>query len=795
MLLKTYLIVAVRRLFKKPVFYLLNIGGLGVGMAAFISILLFVSYHFRFDDFHERLEDTYRIVHTFKLDDAPYSTVATYAKVGPALTEEYTQVEEYCRLVQVYGGGVQLTKGEEKINIEDAFYADPSFFSVFSFPMISGSLATFEKVNSVMISDELAKVLFEKKSPIGEIIEMASTDGTNRFEIAGVFENTQPSHIGADLLISMGTLEQAWDSPLNSNWRWFDFVTYIRLQQSTESSSFEAGLPAFVDRHGGERLGSQKIALGLQPVADIHLNSHYNQEISTNEDLNAMIFLAVIGVMVLFIAWINFVNLYTALVSERTKEVGVRKSLGSSKSQLMVQYLTEAGLINILAMLLALLLVYFVIIEGPAAGLSFEPPQLGLTSIGMPIGFLLFSTLISGLYPAILLSNAGVKKKDQTSKYRSWLVIGQFAVSAALITGTFVVVSQFHFMQNASTGINTSSVIALPLTDFQNDADAHVRNLKRVKDELNSLNGVLSTAYSSDIPGKEVGWRGGSFVMGNRSGADASHLVYKMTLDEELMSLLDINVSEGRGFIGVQDSQAVMINERAVLEYNFTSNQDAINQLIRFPGMDTFRVVGVVEDYFQEALSEPIKPTAYFIVPNEIRYLLVKFNDQNEGEILTTMQTLTNTHFPKNNFDPLLLDENMDDRHASTAQFLYLFNTFAGLAILISILGLVGLANYNAQKHQKEMSIRKVLGASTTSLNVKFLTAFIKLTVLGNLIALPVIYLVGNDWLEQFAYRVGFDWSYPVYTMLVCSVITMGSTVYATYRVANANPVKILRAE
>ncbi|MEQ8715934.1 MAG: ABC transporter permease [Cyclobacteriaceae bacterium] len=795
MLFKTYVIVALRQLLKKPIFYLLNIGGLGVGMAAFISISLYVGYHLRFDSFHERVGDTYRIVHTFKLNDAPYTTVATYAKVGPALTEEYPQVQEYCRLVQVYGGGVQLTKGEERIMIEDAYYTDPSFFNMFSFPMIAGTQSAFQAVNSVMISDRLAEVLFADQSPLGETIEMGSTDGTNRYQVAGVFENTQPSHIKADLLISMTTLEQAWNAPLNSNWRWFDFVTYVQLQQGTDAASFEAGLPAFVDRHGGEKLGSQRIDLGLQPLVDIHLNSHYNQEISANEDLNAMMFLAVIGVMVLFIAWINFINLYTALVSERTKEVGVRKSLGSSKTQLISQYLTEAGLINLLAMAVALLLVYFVVQQGPAVGLYFELPQWGLLSIGIPLGFLVLSTLISGLYPAILLSNAGVKKTDQTSKYRNWLVIGQFAVSAALITGTFVVINQFHYMQNADTGINTSSVIAVPLTDFQNDAAGHVRNLSRVKDQLTNLNGVISAAYSSDIPGKEVGWRGGSHVMGDRSGAESSHLVYKMTLDDQLLSLLNIDIIEGRGFSGPQDSLSVMINERAVAEYNFTSNQDAINQHIRFNGMDTFRVVGVVEDYFQEALSEPIKPTAYFMVPNEIRYLLVKFNDQNENELLSTIEALVNTHFPKNNFDPLWLDENMDDRHASTAQFLYLFNAFSGLAILISILGLVGLANYNAQKHQKEMSIRKVLGASTASLNARFLTAFIKLTVLGNLIALPVIYYVGNDWLDQFANRVGFNWTYPVYTVLLCALITVASTLYSTYRAANANPVKILRAE
>ncbi|MEQ9300882.1 MAG: FtsX-like permease family protein [Cyclobacteriaceae bacterium] len=624
---------------------------------------------------------------------------------------------------------------------------------------------------------------------------MSSVNGTSGFEIVGVFQNKQPSHIDADVLISLVTLERAWDANFATGWGSFDFVTYVRLAASADPVAFEAALPAFADRHGGESRGSSRVVLTLQPLADIHLHSHYNQEISVNEDFDAILFLAVIGVMVLFIAWVNYVNLYTALVSERTKEVGVRKSLGSSRLQLIWQYLTEAGIINMLSIILALVLVYTVVQQGESWGVVFLLPEFSWHYIVVPIIFFATSTLISGLYPAILLSRAGLKKTDETSRYRNWLVVGQFAVSAALITGTFLVVSQFYYMQNASTGIDTSSVIAVPLTDFRDDREGHVRSLQRVKREMASISGVVSTAYGSDIPGTEVGWRGGSVVIGTNDDEIQSHLLYRMTLDESLLSLLKVDIVAGRGFLGLQDSLAVLINERAVLEYGFGDNEEAINKKIRFSALDTLRVVGVVEDYFQEALSEPIKPTAYFFVPNEIRYLFVKYDQSNEMEILAKLESLVNIHFPKNNFDPQLIDDNMGDRHASTEQFLFLFNAFAGLAILISVLGLIGLASYNAQRHQKEMSIRKVLGASTASLNVRFLIAFIKLTLLGNLIAIPLIYVLGRDWLEGFVYRIDFDWSYPVYTMLVCSVITIGSTVYATYRAANANPVKILRAE
>ncbi len=795
MLFRTYFIVAFRQLLKKPVFYLLNIGGLGVGMAAFMSIMLYVGYHFRFDGFHDHVNNTYRIVHTFKKQVPPYSTVATYSKVGVALKEEYSMVEQQCRLVQTYGGGVQLTKDDEQILIENSYYADASFFDIFSFPLIAGNSADFDEYNTIAISRELSNSIYGQNSPVGEIIEMSSVNGTTGFEIVGVFENKQPSHINADVLISLVTLERAWNANFATGWGSFDFVTYVRLVTSADPVAFEAVLPAFADRHGGENRGSSRVELALQPLADIHLHSHYNQEISTNEDHEAMVFLSVIGIMVLFIAWINYINLYTALVSERTKEVGVRKSLGSSKLQLIWQYLTEAGIINMLSVLLALVMVYAVIQQGESWGVVFQLPEFSWYNIVLPIGFFAVSTLISGLYPALLLAKAGHKLTNETVKYRNWLVIGQFTVSAALITGTFLVVSQFYYMQNAPTGINTSSVVVVPLTDFKDDREEHVRSLQRVKGEMASIPGVVSAAYGSDIPGTEVGWRGGSIVIGTGSNEVESHLVYRMTLDENLLDLLKIDVVAGRGFIGPQDSLTVLINERAIAEYGFSSAEEAINQRIRFPGLDTLRVVGVVEDYFQEALSEPIKPTAYFQVPNEIRYLFVKYNASNEAEILTELESLVNTHFPKNNFDPQLLEENMGDRHASTEQFLFLFNAFSGLAILISVLGLIGLANYNARKHQKEMSIRKVLGASTASLNLRYLTAFVRLALIGNLIAIPVIYYVGSDWLAQFANRIGFDWSYPFYTATVCMVITVCSTLYSTHKAANTNPVRILRAE
>lgn len=801
-MLLNYLITIIRQIQRRPGFYLLNISGLAVGLSAFILMFQYATYELSFDDFHERADDIYRVNFNYQLPGSPlYEGAAVFAGVGPALEKEFPQVESTTRLVSIWGGGGVVRFGDNRLSVDEIQYAESSFFDVFSFELLEGSkVAVLEDVHTALISENLRAKLFENGKGMGELVEVQTRDGLQNYLITGVYQLKPDSHYTSDMLLSFSSLEQMLGFNLDAHWTWFDYITYVKLQSGTSAKMLEAQLPAMVDKYAtGRNRNSQTIGFSLMPLTDIHLHSHINQEIVANGDYQTVVFLMIVGVLILTIAWINYINLYTAKATERGKEVGIRKTLGAGKAQLRVQLLLEAFIINLIAITLALFMVRAAIpLLAELTGMHISDDFFAVPAFWLQISLLwLLGSLLSGFYPALLISNYAPLMAIRSVALRSSgnlrkaLVVWQFMASAALIIGAATVYYQLTAMNEQPIGIDTESVLVLSVPQFTTDHSHYYQSINGLKESLLTYAGVEAVSYASDVPGKQVGWRGSSQLLGS-GNEEGTGLVYKMVIGQDYLDLYDIALLAGRNFERVSDSASVILNKRSLPIYGFQSPEESLNRRIYFPGVDTLTVIGVVEDYFQESLKEPIKPTVYLQMEEELMYLFVRLPESELADFLVFAEDRFAAAFPGLPFDYQPIEDKLALRHASENSFLKAFNLFVLLSFFISSMGLVGLASYMARKRQKEMGLRKVLGSSVKGIVSLFFKDFTKLALLGNLIALPLVYYGANLWLDQFAFRTSFLWWLPLIALIISLLLAFLSTLFHILKVARLNPAIVL---
>lgn len=801
-MLFNYFLTTWRQIRNKPGFYLLNIGGLAIGIAAFLIMFEYSRFQLSFDKHHDRSEDIYRLnLHSTPEGREPYHGAAVFAGVGPALVQDFPQVENATRIVKVNSGGI--VKLNEKQFIQDEiFFAEPSLFDVFSIQFLEGtSDKALKEVSTVVISEALRNKLFTSRDVVGQTLSLTTDEGKQDYRIDGVFQNRDDTHFQADILISWKSQELLELFDLETNWRFFDFVTYVKLQPGT-AGMIEDKMPSLIDKHREPGRGSSLFSIDLMPVADIHLQSHYNQEISSNGDINSIRFLLIFAVLILTIAWINYINLYTAKAIERGKEVGVRKTLGSSRSQLRIQFLVEAATSNFIATFLGVVMAF---ITAPLIYALLNSDfqlifPLSARFWRLVLSIWLISTAFSGIYPAWFVSNFNVLKAiksiapSASGRLRRGLVIWQFLASSALIIGAAIVYFQLTEMNKQPLGIITDDTVVIEAPNYTGSSDSYYRLMSSFKGRVSSLAGVEGASYASDVPGRQIGWRGSTSRIG-QNFSTGTELIYKATIDKDYLDIYDIDLLAGRDFQFSSDSNSVIINEEALALYGFDSPEMSINKRLAFSGMDTMRVIGVVENYYQESLKEPIKPTAFFMIKWELSNISIKYSGDDFKNFITQSEKLFHESFPELPFIWESLSERLMQRHGNESRFLDVFGLVVLLSLVISALGLIGLASYAAEKRRKEISIRKVLGSSVSQVARLVLIDFLKLAGIGNLVAIPLIYFVSNQWLNQFSFRIDFIWWLPLMSFLICILLVAFSTIYHILKVARVNPALILGRE
>ena len=804
-MLENYLKIALRNLWKNRGFSFINIFGLATGIACSLLIFLFVKDELSYDKFHKDADQVYRVVKDFINDDGSRIPDATTpAPLAPAMQAEIPEVVSVTRIRPNWGRSYLIKFGEKKLTEEKIYGVDSSFFDVFSFPFADGNAKTaFKDINSIVLTEASAKKIFGIGNPIGKTINV---DAFGDMMVSGVLKNVPSnSHFHFDYLVSYR--RQPGNTPQLTNWNGYNDYTYVKTKAGTQLTGFVKKIQALNDRNVEKSYSD----FYIQPVRDIHLTSNLKWELEPNGDKQYVVIFTLIGVFIILIAGINYINLSTAKASVRAKEIGVRKVAGAQRSALIRQFLLESVIVCLFASLVALL---FAALLLPVVN-NLTDKHLSLFAHADSFLYLLagalFLGIVAGFFPAMYLSSfkpiavlKGLKLNESGAlNLRKTLVVVQFAISTVLIIGTVVISQQMHYIMSAKLGLDTQQVAVINNFGFLSPSDRNafkneMARLPGVKDVTVS-NGALPSRFSTS----RVSVRGSS----------SEQQVNFIGVDYNFLDVMGIRVKEGRGFSsnfpsdtlnnGIpggpldQTIGSIVLNETAVKDLAIQSPVVG-KQILWATDRDTsyyVNIVGVVKDFHFTSMRNEIKPFAFFANARPQGTMMVKLTGSNISGTLAQIENKWKQFSTERPFDYSFLDETFARLYKAENRFQKVFTSLVVLGIIIACLGLLGLATFTAQQRVKEIGIRKVLGASIGSIVQLLSKDFLKLVFIAFIIALPVGWYATNKWLQDFAYRVDVHWWVFVLAGIIAIVIAFITISFQTIKAALSNPVKNLRTE
>ncbi len=799
---RLFLLVAIRNLLNQRVSSFVNILGLAIGMTAFILIIQYVRYELSYDDFHVKGERIYRVQQDrYNKGELTTQWAAGCSAVGHALFENFPEVENFTRF-QKWSGVFSIE--EKKFREEEIYIADTSFFEIFSFNLLEGDPKTsLMNPMEMVLSQSAARKYFGDKNPIGKSLRF---NGNIEFMITGIFGDVpKNSHLKPDFVVSWATIVQFQGADINTAWQWDGFFNYILLNPATDYKEFEAKIPAYVEAELGEDMDrwSAGVVFNLQPLMSIHLNSDFMFEAEPNGNAKSVYALLAISIFLVIIAWINYINLTSSKSLERAREVGMRKVSGALRKQLLGQFLLESVIVNLLAMILAVVLVqlfnpFFNLLTGEQLDYSLHLNPGFWAAILLVF---LLGAFLSGIYPALFLSSfkpttvfQGVSElKIGGLGMRRILVIFQFASSLLLIAGTLTVYRQISFMKNHDLGVNIDNVLVLRGPSVNDSTYAETFNA--FKSELSRHPDIEMVAASTVVPGRQPSWNAGGIRRVNED-EDESNQYRIIGFDFNFVDFYGLSILEGRNFsedFG-QNSETVLFNESAIQLMGFEDFASAMNVPIYFWG-DTFDIVGVVKDYHQEGLKVLQEPLVFRFFMNASNFYSIRVNPDNIQEALTYVEEQWRVFFSRNPFEYFFLEDYYNEQYRNETRFGRVFSLFAFLAIFIACLGLFGLSSYTTQQRTREIGIRKVLGSSAGNAVLLLIRYFVVQVLIAVPFGLGAGYYFMSGWIQNFAFRISIGWWFfvaPIVIVILIAILTVSSQVIKT---ANVNPAESLRYE
>ncbi len=800
---KNYLTITLRTFKKHKVYSFINLFGLAVGITAGFIILQYVHYEFNYDTHLQNRDNIYRVQQDrYNKGELTTQWASGCAGIGPDLKEMFPEVEAY---VKLYKSNTLLKYNNKYIKVKDPYYVTENFFEVFSIPLIRGiDSLVLKGLYTVVLSESMAKNIFGNEDPIGK--EVRLNDNWN-FEVVGIFEDIpENSHMKIDLVYSFETYVNLTSNDANTQWNWDGFMTYVQLKNGTDPLVFEAKIPTLVKSKVGEEneANNSGIAFHLQPIDKIHLTSNYMMEFKPNGNEQTTYFLLIVGIFILIIAWINYINLTTARAMQRAKEVGIRKVLGSYRRQLINQFMFESVFMNLLSLLIASLTIFLIFpYFNQFVGIS-EPYTFPRDSTFWLIfvGIMLVGILLSGLYPSMVLSGfkpiSVLKGKLENSKsgivLRKSLVVFQFMTSIILITGTYVVYQQMMYLQNQDLGVNINKTIVLKTPNVGSDSLFNIQNDYFVN-QLLMESDINLISKSSSVPGRKPNWNaGGIRLLEQREDEINQYRIISM--DDQYMELYEMEVIEGRKFnktYGHETSNA-LVNEAAVKLMGINEMSEIISRKILFWG-DTFKIVGVLKNFRQESPKSNFDPLIFRYNSRSGGFYSLKVSSNNMQKLIRKIEGHWQSAFQSRPLEYFFLDDYYNEQYKSENRFGSIFGFFAGLAILIACLGLFGLASYATALRMKEIGVRKVLGARIGQLLLLLTKDFMKLVAVSILIGLPLSFWMIDRWLEDFANRISLSAGLFIIPSLLLCLIALITIAYHTFKTATLNPASTLKDE
>jgi len=807
-MLKNYFVIAIREILKNKVFSAIHVFGLALGIAAFVHILQYALYEKSYDTFYENADDLYRIRQD-RYDKGKLSTTwgAGCAAIGPALKKEFPEVISYATL---YNTGGIINIDERNFREDKIYAANSSLLTMFPVKLRDGNdSSALDEPNTAVISESVARKFFGEENSMGKSFRL---NKGAVFKVTGTFSDIPDnSHMKFNILISWPTFV-AWVGPqAETKWDWDGFYTYVLLQKGTNPSDFEKKMNVFTDSQTAEltKQYDMRAVYILQPLKSIHLNSHLMWEAEVNGDAGTVNFLMVIAFIILIIAWVNYINLSTVKAIFRSKEVAMRKISGALRSHLVRQFLIESFTINLVASVLAWILVL--------VSMPFLRTLTGREMIlNTPATWMVFAAMIiigpivAGFYPALVISSfkpiaifrGKLTAGSGGALLRKTLVVFQFAASIALIAGTLTVYNQLIYMRNQELGVNIDQTLVIKGPGVADST--YNEKLTAFKEELLKYPVIKSITASTGVPGGKVYWNAGGI---RRVGEDDSRSKqYRILgIDYDFLDAYNLSLLEGRNFSKefTADEGSVLFNEEAVKLMEFPSPDSAIGEMIFFWD-NNYKIVGVVKNFHQESLKEKYDALIFRLTPGTRDYYSIKLNYAGQPgsdsyklsrNTIGTIQGQWEKFFPGNPFDWFFLSDHYDMQYRAEKQFRTIFGLFAILAIVIACLGLFGLSWFIIVQRTREIGIRKVNGASVTGILLLISGDFFKLVFYGLILAAPVAYYFSITWLQKYPFKVGFSWWLFALSGFVIFVISALTISYNTMAIARTNPAESIKYE
>jgi putative ABC transport system permease protein len=804
MMYSNYFKVFRRDFIRQKGYSFLNVFGLAIGIACFLLISLYIRDEYSFDRMHTKADRIFRIHEIMQSNGVGERSASQPFPVAEALLNDYPgQIEKAVRLFNYQAPTLALATIDNKKEFNESriFCADSTFFDVFDFPLTEGNAkSALSKTQTIVLTETLAKKYFGHEPAVGKYLKFQGN--TNLLVTAVMKDIPLNTHFQFDALISFRSLDQLYvpSPPQRWHWYWNPCWTYLLLKDPADAPTIQASLPAFVQKYFPDFVRSF-ITLELFPLTDIHLRSHMDYEIQPNGTLTTIYVFASIAAFVLLIACINFINLSTARAANRAKEVGMRKTLGSQRTQLVTQFLFESILLCILSVVLA---VAVVAIALPLFNI-FTEKNISITVLLQPfylLGLVLLPLsvgILSGLYPAFVLSGfrpiTALKSNlrgERGAVFRKALVVVQFALSIILLVCTGVAIDQLNMLSTSNPGFARENVIMVPVT-----RSPVASNFKALKNEFLRNRNVVSVTAVEEVMGSKH--QVGDYQF---EGLPESRPFPRLCVHHDFTQTFNISVVAGRDFsedINTDDSLALVVNETLVREMGWPSNEAAIGK--KFRTQPNRRIVGVVKDFNFTSRHQPIRPLVLELNTGprafdvRIKYMAVRITGNDVQGTLDWLGQQWKAQIPGWPFDYFFLEQNLEKMYKAENKMSKVTAIFSGLSILVACLGLFGLSTFTAEQRRKEMSIRKVLGSSNAGIFILFSKHFFSLVLIANLVAFPLAYVLIKQWLKGFAYQVHINPVLFIVSGLAAAAIAFFTIGYQALRTASNNPAEALKRE
>ncbi len=784
----------IRYFIKNKFSSLLNIAGLAIGLTGFTCIMLYVEHEFTFDKFHPGYEDTYRVVKDFvNADGSSVPDATTPPALAKALRTELTDVETATRFTRNGGRLFLMQYGDKRFYETRVISVDKEFFHVFDFNFIAGNKEkSLEQLHSIILTKSTAAKFFANEDPIGKTIRLNINGGTD-YVVSGVLEDVPAnSHFTFNVVIPF---ESRIDP--DTDWQRSNFYTYARLKSGASPDVFLSNVQSIVKAHLPNTLDEYHV----QALANIHLHSNLKSELAPNGDMDYVRILVLIGIFILVIACINYINLITARSSDRAREVGIRKAVGAVRMQLVRQFLAESALTVMIALVLVIIVTSFVLpLLTPITGVDLSAFLFKSQVARWSLPFALLISLAAGFYPAVYLSGFQPLKTlrgrfaagQQGMRLRKALVIFQFTMSSALIMGTLIIMSQLDFMRSKDMGFNEDNVVLVPNVRGGIGGEAAVKG--SWDDKVRQLPGVISFARADGVLGLN------NSVNGVESAASNTHISLNfIRIDYDFIPTLDIQLQEGRNFSRefISDSSAIIINEEAVKQLGL--QEPLLGQHLSWDDaagiMHDVTIVGIAKDFHFTNLHRAIAPFGFILEVDNGSNFFIRTAPAKLESTLKGIERVWNEYNPGKPFNYTFQDQYIADLHMNDERFEKLFSAFTAIAIAIACLGLFGLTAFLAEARTKEIGVRKILGASVVGILELLSKDYVLMILVSLVLAFPLSYYIMLSWLQNFAYRVDIGWSVFLLAGIISIVLAVLTISFHAIKVATRNPVTALRSE